>query len=452
MANSPASVKTLPLLARVTCPHCWNVFPPEDVLWIAEHPDLLGSPRLGSEHTQRFLPTRFTVDGAAVDSRGFPCYRLACPKCHLEVPRATLEMQPEFISVLGGPACGKSYLLASMVWCARRVLPRVLHLTFDDADPALNQRLNDYVSLQFLNPNRDRLVAIEKTDTEGDLYDTVQYGDEAVTYPRPFMFIVRPTAEHMCATSPGRVLCVYDNAGESFLPGQDLSARPVTRHLAKSGALLFCFDPTQDTRFRRACRGRTEDPQMAERDGLFHRENPTPQTAILSEAAHRVRRYAGLSQNERHKRPLFVVVTKFDSWARLLKHPELPKPMVRKGHLPMAALDSNVVNRVSDMVRELLWKVCPELVSAAEGFASHVRYIPVSATGCSPEVDPETKALGFRPHSITPIWAEVPLICAMAGWMTALVPRLGRRDDATAGGPSGNGNGEAALAERKAAS
>ncbi len=440
MADGSNSRKTLPLLARVTCPHCWNVFPPENVLWIAEHPDLLGSPRLGRDHTQRFLPTRFTIEGAAVDARGFPCYHLACPKCHLEVPRAAVEMQPEFISILGGPACGKSYLLASMVHCARHVLPKALHLTFDEPDPALNERLNDYVSLQFLNPDRDRLVAIDKTDTEGDLYDTVQYGDEAVTYPRPFMFTVRPTADHFSSNSTGRVLCVYDNAGESFLPRRDLSASPVTRHLAKSCALLFCFDPTQDTRFRRACRGRTEDPQMAERDGLLHRENPTPQAAILSEAAQRVRRYAGLLQADRHHRPLFVVVTKFDSWARLLKRPELPKPLVHGDYPLGTAFDPRVVDRVSKTVRELLWRLCPEVVSAAEGFATHVRYIPVSATGCAPEIDPQTGAPGFRPRSVRPIWAEVPLICAMAAWMTGLVPQVGRSQR------------EANPGERKAAS
>jgi hypothetical protein len=417
------------------------VFPPEDVLWIAEHPDLLGSPRLGKDHTQRFLPTRFTLDGAAVDARGFPCYRLACPKCHLEVPRAAVEMQPEFISVLGGPACGKSYLLASMIHCARQILPTKLDLAFDEPDPALNQRLNDYVSLQFLNPDRDRLVAIDKTDTEGDLYDTVQYGDETITYPRPFMFMVRPTAEHMSPNSAGRVLCVYDNAGESYLPTQDISSRPVTRHLAKSCALLFCFDPTQDTRFRRACRDRTDDPQMAERNGLLHRENPTPQAAILSEAAQRVRRYVGLSQNDRHNRPLFIVVTKFDSWMRLLKHPELPKPLVRRQTPSAIALDSQAIDRVSKTIRELLWRLCPEIVSTAEGFAGHVRYIPVSATGCAPEVDPQTGALGFRPRSVRPIWAEVPLICAMAGWMTALVPQVGRRQ----GGAPGNGDGNPPL-------
>ena len=47
-----ASVKLLPL---VTCPHCWERFPPEEILWISEHVDLLGDRLLGPEQQQRFL-------------------------------------------------------------------------------------------------------------------------------------------------------------------------------------------------------------------------------------------------------------------------------------------------------------------------------------------------------------------------------------------------------------
>src|SRR4051812_8065624 len=94
----------VPLVDRMTCPHCWGTFPPEDVLWIASHDDLRGDPRLGPDQLQRFLPTRFTIDGDAIDARGFPCQFLACPKCHLPLPRALLEMEPAFVSILGAPA------------------------------------------------------------------------------------------------------------------------------------------------------------------------------------------------------------------------------------------------------------------------------------------------------------------------------------------------------------
>ena len=53
---------------------------PKDVLWISSHQDLLGDPRLGPEQQQRFLPSRFDLDGNALDARGFSCRNLACPR------------------------------------------------------------------------------------------------------------------------------------------------------------------------------------------------------------------------------------------------------------------------------------------------------------------------------------------------------------------------------------
>lgn len=96
MADAVNKTRPTGILERVTCPHCWEQFAPEKTLWIAEHADLLGDNRL-PDQSQRFLPTRFTVKGEAIDSKGFPCHQLACPNCHLIVPRPLFEMEPLFI-------------------------------------------------------------------------------------------------------------------------------------------------------------------------------------------------------------------------------------------------------------------------------------------------------------------------------------------------------------------
>ena len=214
--------------------------------------------------------------------------------CHLAVPRALFETEPLFLSILGAPACGKSYFLSSMTWQLRKVLPKNFALAFGDADPLSNNRLHGYEEMQFLNPDQDALVAIEKTETQGDLYDTVLFADQAVSYPRPFLFTVQPLESHPNYQKFSRILCLYDNAGESFLPGEDTATNPHTRHLALSRALLFLFDPTQDPRFRNACAGKSSDPQMQGRTQRLARERAVRQETILFEAATRVRRYTGL--------------------------------------------------------------------------------------------------------------------------------------------------------------
>jgi hypothetical protein len=409
----------LPLLKRITCPHCWTVFLTEEVLWVSAHADLLGDPRLGPEQPQRFLPTRFNLDGNALDARGFVCHDLACPHCHLALPRPLLELEPWFVSILGSPACGKSYFLTALTWEMRRLLPLHFALTFADADPLSNRSLNAYEEALFLNPHADELVPlanlIRKTELQGvELYDTVSYGNQTVSYPRPLLFTLQPQDHHPLAASPrrlARVLCLYDNAGEHFQPGQVSTSNQATHHLARSRLLLFLFDPTQDPRFRRLCE---EEPNGA--GGKTGR-----QESVLLEAATRIRRYTGLAQNARHNRPLIVVVTKYDSWASLLAG-DSKEPSIRGDRLDLERIDQR-----SQSLRLLMLRVCPEVVTAAESFAEQVVYVPVSALGCRPQVDPRTKALAIRPRDIQPIWATVPLLYGLSRSASGLIPTRRRK-------------------------
>jgi hypothetical protein len=413
------------LLPRTTCPHCWTTFSPEDVLWISAHADLLGDPRLGPEQQQRFLPTRFNTDGHALDARGFVCQAMACPKCHLGLPRAFLEIEPTFVSILGTPACGKSFFLAAMTWQLRRDLPRFFSVSFADADPVTNRTLNEYEEALFLNPHAEQLVPladlIRKTELQGgELYDVVQYGNQSVSYPRPFLFVVRPQDNHPRAEAEkelARVLCLYDNAGEHFQPGQDTTGSPVTRHMAQARVLLFLFDPTQDVRFQKLCQSR----QLS----VVSPGRTSRQEAVLQEAIARVRRVLGLPQSARHDRPLIIVLTKCDAWDRLLAETKAGEPWVARDGI--ASLDVEQIERRSRQARALMLQACPELVATAEDFAQEVLYVPASALGQSPErVLPDRGPPAIRPCDIRPTWVTVPLLYSMSRWMPGLVPTLRR--------------------------
>lgn len=414
----------LTLQLRITCPHCWQEFAPEDSLWISEHPDLLGDSRLGINHAIRFLPSRFNAAGEAIDSHGYACSRLACPNCHLEISRPLFQIAPIFFSILGAPASGKSYFLASMTWRLRQALPQYFGVAMNDTDTTSNSRLHDYEEQQFMNPNPEALVALAKTEVQGGMYDTVLMGQQSITFPRPFLFTLQPMPKHVNhgqAKKVSRVMCLYDNAGESFLPGADKATSPVTRHLALSRCLFFLFDPTQDPRFRYACKGISDDPQMQIRNERLSRENSTRQDTILIEAIQRVRRFAGLRDDELHQRPLVIVVTKWDSWQKLIPDLTTEAPFMSVKNADVRLLDLDRVYSASHKVGELLRRLTPELVSAAEGFARELIFVPVSATGRAPEVDPVTGGLGIRPKDIQPFWAEVPVLYALSRFSGGLV-------------------------------
>ncbi len=430
MTTPPPSRPTR-LLSRITCPHCWEHFAPETILWVSEHTDLLGDHRLGAEQPQRFLPTRFTVNGEAIDAKGFACHQIACPNCHLTIPRSLLELEPLFLSIFGAPASGKSYFLAALTWELRKTLPLIFRTSFADADPVLNQQLNEYEESVFSGSANDQLVPlanlIRKTEEQGDLYDTVSFGNQTVSYPRPFLFTVQPQSDHRNAHNAAklaRTVCLYDNAGESFQPGKDSAAAPVTRHMAQSRVLFFVFDPTQDARFQR----------LIEQEGLG--AAPTIRTMrqepILQEAIARIRRFAGLKQSERHKRPLIVILTKFDTWWRLLETDPCPDPWkkVRSSTPPeemFHAFDGNAVEQQSQLARSFLLKTSPEIVTAAENFAEDVTYVPVTAVGWNVAIDTKSGLPAIKPSETAPYWATVPFLYGLSRVIPGLIPTIAKR-------------------------
>jgi hypothetical protein len=399
----------LALRPRVTCPHCWLEFPPEDVLWISVHPDLLGDPLLVEGQQQRFLPTRFDIEGHAIDVKGGSCRQLACPRCHLSIAQAFLETAPLFISILGGPSSGKSYYLTAMTWQLRKTLQRYFGLTFQDADPLASHILTDYEARLFRTTDDQTLVKLDKTNPKGELYESVKVGNQTTWYPRPFVFSLQPLKTH-----PGyhkrhiysKALCLYDNAGESFLEGGETTDQPI-QHLAVSSVLLFMFDPTQHPEFRKKCIGKTNDPQMSPDTKTFIQDQ------ILLEAAKLIRNHKRLPSNCTYPIPLVVVLTKYDTWSFLIggKSLDLQKA-IHATKDSVSGLDLDLIGKVSHEVRKLLLELAPEFVSSAEGFCEKVTYIPVSALGGSPEVG-NTGFLGVRPCNINPKWVEIPMLYAL---------------------------------------
>ena len=415
------------ILSYVTCPHCWHKAKPCDVMWVAAHPNLRDDPKI-PDGQRRFLPTHFEISGQAVDSMGEECTDIACPRCHLVIPRDLVELPPAFFSILGSPSSGKSYFLSSSLWQLRTTLSGQFAISFEDSDPVANQKLHEYEETLFVNSRDDRLVALPKTELDGDLYEQVEIEPgRTMLLPRAFVFRMRLMPRHPKADrveKNGRTICLYDNAGEHFLPGAQTANSPGTRHLSLSKALMFIFDPTQHTKFRKACRGNTVDPQVSQDLVSFRQDH------ILSEATRRIRAELGLAQDERDNRPLIVVLSKYDAWSSLVGGKELKREWVIKelGH-GIHALNVPHLKALSERFRKVLNELAPEIVATSEAFSEDVIYIPVSALGCSPRElpgaeptgDPPRVPLGVLPSEIKPMWAEIPLLYAIHRTMPGMI-------------------------------
>lgn len=393
--------------SKIVCPHCWREFDLSEILSVARHQDLVGDPVLGPGAAQRFLPSRFTPEGHALDARGMACPDLACPFCHLLVPRDLVDKPPIFLSIIGAPGTGKSYLLATMVWRLRTLMPRMFAFGFTDADSTSNQIVNEYERTLFMASDDEAWVTLEKTEMHGRMYDEVLLDNMRVSLPRPFMFSLFPQPHHPWSDRKDELtqtLALYDNAGEHFEPGADSAANPGTQHLSHSKGIFFLFDPTKDSRFRARCR--SDDPQ------LKRGRRTERQEILLKDAFDRIRRQTGAPADQKYAGPVLVVVTKFDIWRDLLRT-QPGEPWKRIRNQPTYVLDTDEALMASMAVRHLLVELCPELVSTAESLAKTVFYVPVSALGHSPTEDPMNPGSGLlmvRPKDIEPVWATAPML------------------------------------------
>lgn len=372
---------------------------------------------------RRFLPSQFTMSGDAIDPAGGICTETACPACHLKVPRLLALRETFSVSMFGTPSSGKSYLLAAML----RILEDRLadyHLAIDDVDAESNAIVHDYQRALFDQATPESRVTLLKTDTIGDWYQKVIFGSAEKTLPKPFLYRIDPLQGHLAyARARPQVLCIYDNAGESFEPGTESEGSPVTRHMSMAKGLLFVFDPTQEASFRAACRERSNDPQWAD-------ERRSRQSTLFSEAMSRILRFQGALPTSQVETPLIVILPKYDAWSFLLGDDGLPAPFrnvpLKDRGTSIRVFDAPAVHRVSAACRTMLAKHAASTLMRIEERCDPKRtlFVPVSATGCGPAGQNEEGKYYHRAGDIAPTWAEVPLLALLNRSLPELVPSV----------------------------
>lgn len=301
----------------------------------------------------------------------------------------------------------------------RSVLPKDFALNFSDADPEANAILHAYEDKLFAGDGKEKLVSLDKTGETGNWYQEVNFGANSLFYPKPFFFQISPVGGHpnsANSSSVSRTLCLYDNAGESFQPGMDRPDNPVTQHMAKSGCLIFVFDPTQDVSFRRLLSKVSADKQVTA-------DRVERQELVLSEASRRVKTYTGIPMTAFHDRPLIVLISKFDAWQKLVGDKRLADPWAWHPSKKFSVLKIDTILQVSAKLRQLLQDHSPSIVATAESFVNpkKVIYMPVSATGGAPTVMPDGR-LAHISGSLKPMWVETPLLFVLSKFVPGLVP------------------------------
>jgi FHA domain len=392
---------------EIICPHCWWRFNYENLLYIAENPALTGDQILGEDAGARFTPSSFNVRGQALDSLGTVATRHACPNCHLYLPEVVLQKNNDevIISVVGPPSSGKSFLLTSMMWELRNTLGSDFGYSISDADPVCNKILIEYEDTFFSNNDQNAIVTLRKTEEQGELYNEVKLDENYFQLPTPFFFNVKALGHtRRNRLAKDKTFVLYDNAGESFQPGKDITLNLSTRHLAHSDIIFFLFDPLQDPRIRKTLLGNA-DRKIAGADHVCR------QDIYISELVNRLRKN-NTSYKNLFEKTLVITVPKFDAWQELLTC-DLPETPWRPGANGIAELDYGVICSVSLGVRNFIEQFNPAVVHNAEAFFANVIYIPVSAIGKNSSLQTVGNGVGVKVADIDPYWITVPFLHAM---------------------------------------
>jgi hypothetical protein len=392
---------TRSLVSTIHCPHCWAEFQPAQVRFISEHEALRGDPVLGGADRLRYLPSRFDAKGRAVDPLGAVCTRMACVRCHLELPPALVEVPQSIVSVVGAPACGKSVMLAAASFALRSGMV-VDGLDFLDADTSLNDLTVELESSLFRSTTPDRPAMIAKTDLSGRLYRSFRSEDGYWLAPKPQLFELR-------RGSTRRMLCLYDNAGEHFLPGRENPQEPVTRHLGVSRALIFVVDPTQDQRVVERLGGREAVTAMGGGGSAEQRQD-----LVLIEASNRVKRLRALTSTDPLPFRIVLALAKADIWAPLATS-EMANCFAGMDSRPSVAMPTG--ESLAEAHRgcaKFLSECMPELLATTRALDPRFRAVPFSGLGRPPSRGSAGADLAIRPKDVRPIWPAAPLVVAMA--------------------------------------
>ena len=403
---------------NVICPHCWYHFNSEDILYIAVHPSLMGDPVLGPGAMKRFAPVKFNSLGQALDDMNQVTTQTACPRCRLKVPLNVLDEPTYYFSLVGAPSSGKSYYLATLLNTLRSCMPNKFGSTLLDIDPEMNQVLSSYEETLFHSARRNEVAILPKTQQTGDDFvNVVELDNVPIHLPKPFIYEL---IQHSASSGHSNFNVIfYDNAGEQFQPGADNMINPGTRHLACSDGIIFIFDPVNDANMRDLCN--PDEPQVQTNAYIYD------QTRLLSEMIARIRQHRNMDSRTKCDTPLVIALAKYDVWKKHFPIDLTTVDLFREGaNGTIGSWDKNRMLDISLVLRELLLKYAPGLLSAAEAFFEQVYIVPFSSFGCLARTSPSGQ-LGVIPEQIKPVWAAHPFMALLAekGLINTTPPRSG---------------------------
>lgn len=365
----------------IVCPHCFNKFSPDLVVFRATHYKeedeeycLQEDERLnhyldkfgleGSEEIEAVIyPKLFPeenktyIDGVLIsvrDKYNVETKKRLCPFCHNDLPHSAGRAPSNIIAIIGASQVGKSVYMASLI----HTLETVTAHNFDAACMPINSDTSRRFRSQYLDPLFTQNILIESTQKEKK--------------QEPFIYQFKFKNPDKAPLS----LVFFDVAGEGMVEEDYLDL--YANHIKNAEGILFLVDPLQLSAIRNKI-----ILSQGSGSGDFTSKYQESRDVVVSLGEN----FIASGEDGRTYIPTAIVVTKSDMLKRLTQEDEgylKPNSNVFCNYVHRGYFNLNEYENINGEVKRFVSQVDMAFLDAVEVHFNNVGYFAVSSLGQNP--------------------------------------------------------------------
>lgn len=364
----------------IVCPHCFNKFSPDSVVFRAAHykeedeqyclqEDVKLNTYLerfgleGSDELEAVIPptlfpeeNKTYVDGVLIslkDKYNVETKKRLCPYCHNDLPYSAGRAPSNIIAIIGASQVGKSVYMASLI----HTLETVTAHNFEAACLPISSETSRRFRMQYMDPLFAQNTLIESTQKERK--------------QEPFIYQFKFKDAKKAPLS----LVFFDVAGEGMVEEDYLEL--YANHIKNAEGILFLVDPLQLSTIRNKILLNNQDM------GDFTSQYQEARDVVVTLGEN----FIGREEEGRTAIPTAVVVTKSDMLEHLAKedgeyirqNSNIFQNYVHKGYFNL-----NEYENINGEVKQFIEQVDLAFLDAIEVHFKNVGYFAVSSLGQNP--------------------------------------------------------------------
>lgn len=365
----------------IVCPHCFNKFSSDAVMFRASHTKeddeqycLQEDERLnyylerfgleGSEEMEAVLdPMQFPEENrkyidevliSIVDKYNIETNKRLCPYCHNELDYSAGRAPSNVIAIIGASQVGKSVYMASLI----HTLENVTAHNFEAACMPINSETSRRFRSQYMDPLFAQNTLIESTQKEKK--------------QEPFIYQFKFKDTNKAPLN----LVFFDVAGEGMVEEDYLDL--YANHIKNAAGILFLVDPLQLSTIRnKMLLSKVDDI------GDFTSKYQESRDIVVTLAQH----FIGREADGRTSIPTAIVVTKSDMLNLLAKEDEeyvRVNSNIFNNYIHKGEFNLNELENINGEVKHFIEKVDLAFLDAIEVYFDNVSYFAVSSLGQNP--------------------------------------------------------------------